>query len=131
MGFAHGQLMKERLLHFFPEVYAYMETQVSSKNGTFTKLVEKFGLEEALDLSYDATKVRCFLPKLFSFTQMQMQAYIKPYVTEELQGMADATGLPIKEIRSFISVNHIFEKKTSALLLFLLCDLIKTCDVDP
>lgn len=57
MGFAHGQLMKERLLKFFPEVYAYMETQVSSKNGTFTKLVEKFGLETALDLSYDATKV--------------------------------------------------------------------------
>jgi hypothetical protein len=81
-GFAHGTLMKDKLLKFFPEVYEYMETQVSNNNGTVYKWVEKVGLEAALALSFDATK-----------------DYIQPYVLEEIQGMADAVGLPAKTIR--------------------------------
>lgn len=82
MGFAHGQLMKKELLNFFPEVYAYMLTQISDHNGTFTKLVETYGIDQALDLSFVQTK-----------------DYIKPYVMEELQGMSDAIGLPLEKIR--------------------------------
>ena len=76
-GFAHGTLMKSKLVNFFPEVQKYMETQVIAKaqNNTFLAWVAKVGLDAALDLSYDVTK-----------------KYTPDYAIPEIQGIADAAG---------------------------------------
>ena len=83
-GYAHGTLMKSKLVNFFPEVQKYMETQVIAKaqNNTFLAWVAKVGLDAALDLSYDVTK-----------------KYTPDYAIPEIQGLADAVGLKMEVVR--------------------------------
>ena len=85
-GMAMGTLLGDRMTTFFNEVYHYTEGQVISNLGNETwcgehpirceglREVMHMGLQAALNLSY-----------------YQTAPYIKPYVLEELQGLADST----------------------------------------
>eukprot|EP00056_Hartaetosiga_gracilis_P018864 m.12224 g.12224 ORF g.12224 m.12224 type:complete len:441 (-) comp7141_c0_seq1:1530-2852(-) len=89
MGFAHGKLMEKEASDFINAVWSYLENQVESAiNGTihnlqpwFVDLITEFGLDAALDLTMDATR-----------------PFTGDYFYQEMQGMADATGLDVKLI---------------------------------
>ena len=89
-GHAHGTLMKESMSSFVRRAYAYFESEFEqSLNSSvpwippkMAKWVADVGLSVALDLTYDATK-----------------KFSGSYFFEEMQGMADATGLDFKMIR--------------------------------
>eukprot|EP00043_Microstomoeca_roanoka_P004787 m.51843 g.51843 ORF g.51843 m.51843 type:complete len:440 (+) comp12654_c0_seq1:210-1529(+) len=89
MGFAHGTLMKQEASDFINAVWSYLELQVESAiNGTvhnlqpwFLQMVADFGLDVALDLTTDATR-----------------KYTGDYFYEEMQGLADASGVDFKKI---------------------------------
>eukprot|EP00049_Salpingoeca_infusionum_P004226 m.75950 g.75950 ORF g.75950 m.75950 type:complete len:455 (-) comp12468_c0_seq1:238-1602(-) len=90
MGFAHGQLMKDDASNFVNAVWGYLEEQVEEAiNGSvsknlqpwFLKLVSDVGLDVALDLTMDITR-----------------KYTGDYFYQEMQGLADATGLSVHMI---------------------------------
>jgi hypothetical protein len=89
-GHAHGTLMKVPMSSFVRRAYAYFESEFEqSLNSSvpwippkMSKWVADVGLSVALDLTYDATK-----------------KFSGSYFYEEMQGMADATGLNYKMIR--------------------------------
>ena len=93
-GYAVGQLMGPKVTRFITEVYDYLEGQIvhNVANATWCaqfptrceglKEVMKMGLEAALNLSYHQTA-----------------PYIQPYVMEEIQGLADSTGVSVTDIR--------------------------------
>jgi len=80
MGYAHGSLLKKELNVFIPQLWAYLESQVTD---IMTKvpieiadIIANFGLDVALDATYEATR---------EFTGI--------YFMQELEGIANATGL--------------------------------------
>lgn len=89
-GFAHGQLMKDRMVPFINNVWAYLELQVEEGingtihwlNSTTLQWIADVGLDVALDITSNLT-----------------QAYTGAYYYEEMHGMADATGLGFDMIR--------------------------------
>jgi hypothetical protein len=84
MGYAEGQLLKDEMNEFIPEVYQYLVEQILNKaaNNTLLAWAVKEGVEVALDLSYYRTKDA-----------------IQPYVMDEIHGIADATGIDYKLVR--------------------------------
>ena len=86
-GLAMGQLLGPKVVKFIRDTYVYTEGQVVANLANVTwcaahrlqcvalRGVMKAGLSAALDLSYRVT-----------------EPYIKPYVMEEIRGLADATG---------------------------------------
>lgn len=86
MGFAHGSLLKEQLNQFMPTLWAYLESQVTSimtkVPAEIAEIIANFGLDAALDLTYEATK-----------------AYTGQYFMDELQGLSDASGVDYKMLR--------------------------------
>eukprot|EP00658_Telonema_sp_P-2_P032909 TRINITY_DN24262_c0_g1_i1.p1 TRINITY_DN24262_c0_g1~~TRINITY_DN24262_c0_g1_i1.p1 ORF type:complete len:489 (+),score=146.71 TRINITY_DN24262_c0_g1_i1:90-1469(+) len=91
-GKAHGQLMKDKLQRFFPEVEAYMETQLIAKaaNSTFLAWVAKVGVNAALDMSYEVTK-----------------QYTPAYAMEEIQGIADGSGVDVSRVRRLMWIGEL------------------------
>lgn len=91
MGFAHGTLVKDRMIGLVNTFWNYMESQIINEvNKTtqgffrpdFLKDVSDFGLDVALDIEFAMTN-----------------KFTGKYFNEQIQGMADATGLEIKKIR--------------------------------
>jgi len=90
MGVAQGTILKEQATAMVDAVWKYLESQIESAiNGTFhhlrpwfVDLVAEFGLDEGLDLTYDATR-----------------PYTGPYFEEEIRGLAHATGVSEAKIR--------------------------------
>ena len=94
-GVAMGTLLGPKIDRFIPEVYRYMETQVIPNLGNETwceqrrlhcaglRQALKLGLTAALNLSFHATA-----------------PYIKPYVLQEIEGLAAATSLGVVELRN-------------------------------
>ncbi|KJE94496.1 hypothetical protein CAOG_05130 [Capsaspora owczarzaki ATCC 30864] len=90
MGYAHGSILKEEASEFVLAVWAYLVGQADSAiNGTahnlrpwMVDLIANFGLDAALDLTFDATN-----------------PYTGSYFLDEMHGLADATGLDYKMIR--------------------------------
>jgi len=90
MGYAQGAIMNQTAQNLVNSVWNYLESQVEQAiNSTFHKLrpwfvdlVSEFGMDTALDLTYDATR-----------------RYTGKYFEEEIRGMADATGLSEAKIR--------------------------------
>lgn len=92
MGYAHGSILNESVSALLNGVYSYLEEQVvEALNGTkdghnlkpfFVELVANLGLAGALEAEVAATS-----------------PWTGQYFNEELQGMADATGIPFKKIQ--------------------------------
>lgn len=90
MGYAHGTLMTKEATGLVNGVWSYLEAQVEQAiNGSvhnlkpwFVDLISEVGLDAALDLTTDAT-----------------EAYTGKWFTDEMHGLADATGLDYKKIR--------------------------------
>eukprot|EP00026_Physarum_polycephalum_P008362 Phypoly_transcript_08444.p1 GENE.Phypoly_transcript_08444~~Phypoly_transcript_08444.p1 ORF type:complete len:437 (+),score=72.28 Phypoly_transcript_08444:68-1378(+) len=86
MGYAHGVLLKDILQHFLPTLWAYLESQVTSimtkVPPEIAKIIANFGLDAALDLTYEGTK---------DFTGA--------YFMEELQGLADGGNVDYLTLR--------------------------------
>jgi isopenicillin-N N-acyltransferase-like protein len=93
-GLAMGQLLGPKLPAFIREVYTYTESQIIAQaaNNTSLQKILKMGLTVALDLSYARTK-----------------DYIKPYVMQELQGLADSTNgaVSVTDIRNVMWLGEI------------------------
>ena len=93
-GLAMGQLLGPKLPAFINQVYAYTEGQIIAKaaNNTILRDIVRMGIDVALNLSYARTK-----------------DYIKPYVIEELQGLADSTGgrISMVQIRNVMWLGEI------------------------
>jgi isopenicillin-N N-acyltransferase-like protein len=93
-GVAMGTLLGPKMPAFIKEVYQYTETQIVAQaaNNTFLAEVVKMGLTVALNLSY-----------------YQTAPYIKPYVMEELRGLADASGgtVSLVDIRNVMWLGEI------------------------
>jgi isopenicillin-N N-acyltransferase-like protein len=95
-GYANGLLTKEKLLIFVPKVWNYMELQVQkgveklSIPAWLRHLIERYGLGLALDLTYEATRF-----------------FTGSYFYEELQGIADATGLDYIMLRRIHLVGEV------------------------
>ena len=89
-GYAHGTLMKQHTTEFVQRAFAYFVSefdQAVNKSVPWippkmAEWVAKVGLEVALDVTADITK-----------------PFTGTYFLEEMQGMADATGLDYKMIR--------------------------------
>jgi hypothetical protein len=89
MGYAHGSLLKEKSQDMLEGVWAYFELQVEQAiNGTidflpswFLRDVADVGLDVALDLEILAT-----------------QYYSGDYFLQEINGLADASGVDSKKI---------------------------------
>jgi isopenicillin-N N-acyltransferase-like protein len=90
MGFAHGTIRNTSMRAFLNDAWTYLQQEAEAAiNGTFhhlkpwfVDLLADFGLEEALDLTLDATK-----------------AWTGDYYFDEMQGMADSTKVDIKLIK--------------------------------
>ncbi len=101
-GYAMGQLVGPKAKRFIGEVYDYLEGQIVSNlaNATWCaefptrceglRVVMKMGLEAALNLSYHQTA-----------------PYIQPYVMQEIQGLADSTGMSVTDIRDVMWLGEI------------------------
>jgi len=77
-GLAQANLLgAEKMVKFIKEAYAYVEQSIikAAANNTRLAAILKMGIDVALDLSYEQTK-----------------DYIKPYVMQEIQGLADGSG---------------------------------------
>lgn len=86
MGFAHGTLLKKELQTLWPTLWKYLESQVEdilkSLPEWLAKILAQEGLAVTLDLTWEITK-----------------AYSGNYFFEELQGIADASGVDYKMLR--------------------------------
>jgi isopenicillin-N N-acyltransferase like protein len=103
-GMAMGKLLGPKLTSFFNEVYQYTEGQIITNLANVTwchehpvrchglRDVMHMGLQVALNLSY-----------------YQTAPYIKPYVMEELQGLADSThgAVSLVDIRNIMWLGEI------------------------
>lgn len=80
MGFAHGQLLKGQINTTIPAFYQHVLQEVDNEIDFLPKeirdLISKYGLGGALDLTYELTK-----------------EYIPSYFIEELQGLAEGSGV--------------------------------------
>jgi len=85
MGYAQGVLLKEQINQFIPDVFEYMYTEVEDYLGFLPyylqEVVAEVGVDAALDMTYELTK-----------------PYTPDYYYEEMQGLADGSGVPYKQI---------------------------------
>ena len=83
MGFAHGQLLKDQINKVLPAFYQHVEQEVKDYIHKFPKelqdIIAKYGLDGALDLTYEFTK-----------------KYIPQYFLDELKGISNGSGLDYK-----------------------------------
>ena len=83
MGYAHGQLLKEQVNVTIPGFYRHVQQEVENATNFLPSdvrdLISKYGLDGALDLTYEMTK-----------------DYIPSYFIEEIQGLANGSGLDYK-----------------------------------
>ena len=83
MGFAHGQLLMGEVNTTIPAFYQHVQKQIDTEIGFLPKdirdMVSKYGLDGALDLTYELTK-----------------KYIPSYFIEEIQGLAKGSGVDYK-----------------------------------
>eukprot|EP01112_Ceratiomyxa_fruticulosa_P015062 TRINITY_DN4384_c0_g2_i2.p1 TRINITY_DN4384_c0_g2~~TRINITY_DN4384_c0_g2_i2.p1 ORF type:complete len:435 (-),score=78.13 TRINITY_DN4384_c0_g2_i2:66-1370(-) len=86
MGTAHGTLLKSELNVMMPDLWSYLVSQVSEIMSKvpewIAKIIANAGLDAALDLTYELTK-----------------DYTGAYFYEEMQGIADASGVDFKLLR--------------------------------
>jgi len=88
MGYAHGQLLKDDLQVFYPQLWKYLidKAEREAKDWKLPEWVKRLiveeGLDIALDLTYEAT-VR----------------YTGKYIYEEMQGVADGAAVDFKTLR--------------------------------
>ncbi|XP_077988522.1 protein dcd1A-like [Glandiceps talaboti] len=104
-GYAHGEILKDDVNTMVNAVWDYFEQQVIEElNGTlpgfvrpwFLKDVANIGLEVALDLEAAATK-----------------PYTPNHFFEEMQGMADASGVNIKKIQRIHMIGELTRESCS------------------
>ena len=83
-GKAHGELMKDKLAKFYPEVQKYLETQLIKKaaNSSVLAWIAEVGIDTALDMSYAVTK-----------------RWTPSYVMEEIRGLSDGSGVAVDKVR--------------------------------
>ena len=83
MGFAHGQLLMGEVNTTIPAFYQYVQKQIDTEIDFLPKdirdMVSKYGLDGALDLTYELTR-----------------EYIPSYFIEEIQGLAKGSGVDYK-----------------------------------
>lgn len=83
MGFAHGQLLMGEINTTIPAFYQHVRQQIDSEIEFLPKdvrdMVSKYGLDGALDLTYELTK-----------------EYIPSYFIDEIQGLAKGSGVDYK-----------------------------------
>ncbi|KYR00879.1 acid ceramidase-like protein [Tieghemostelium lacteum] len=87
MGYAHGQLLAEGIGFVNDNYLAYFESEIGSIGDLpkwVVELIDKYGFKMALDLVADASK-----------------PYTPSYFYEEMQGVADGSGLPLKDVVRF------------------------------
>jgi len=94
MGFAQGTLMRAQLNQFFPTLLKYLIEEVAqalSKLPTWLgDFVAKYGIEVALQLFVDMTR-----------------PYSGEYFYDELQGIADASGIDVKLLQRVHMIGEI------------------------
>jgi isopenicillin-N N-acyltransferase-like protein len=94
MGYAHGSLLKDELNEFIPRLWAYLEKQVTSILQSLpdwlAKLIADFGLDAGLDFTYELTRHNTGI-----------------YFFEEMQGIADGSGIDYKTIRRIHMIGEI------------------------
>lgn len=85
MGFAQGQLLKDQINQFLPAFYQHIEQEIKDAIHTLPKelqdIIAKYGLEGALDLTYEFTK-----------------SFIPQYFLDELDGLSKGSGLDYKQL---------------------------------
>lgn len=85
MGFAQGQLVGSEIKVFYQEVIAWAEAAVKEEfpylPSFLVKIIVEFGVEVALEATYAMT-----------------ESYIPDYYFEEMQGLADASGIAYMDI---------------------------------
>ena len=83
MGLAHGQLLKDQINKIIPAFYQHVEGEIEDAikvlPADVRDLIAKYGLDGALDLTYELTK-----------------KYIAKHFIEELQGLAKGSGIDYK-----------------------------------
>lgn len=100
MGLAQGQLLKDDLQKAIPLIYEYMESQIDEYLHTLPEdlrhLIEKYGIQAALDATYMMTKQ--YTPSRFY---------------EEIQGIADGSGVPYNQIRGMAMLPELIKAACS------------------
>lgn len=85
MGLAQGKMLKDEINKIIPAFFQHVEDEVENEITFLPKelqeLIAKYGLDGALDITYELTK-----------------KYIPKYFLEELQGVADGAGIDYKLI---------------------------------
>lgn len=85
MGFAHGELLKAQVNALIPEVFDWIFSQIEPYIAflpvPLQKAIEELGVHGALDLTYELTK-----------------DYIPDYFMQEMQGIADGSGLRMQQV---------------------------------
>uniref|UniRef100_A0A6B2L4U1 Acid ceramidase N-terminal domain-containing protein n=1 Tax=Arcella intermedia TaxID=1963864 RepID=A0A6B2L4U1_9EUKA len=97
MGYAHGQLLKDLVDEFIPQVMQYLEDKVGTVLQFLPvwlqKIIEVEGLYAALELTYYATR-----------------EYVDQRWIDEIQGIADGSGLDYQSIANL----HVFPELIQA-----------------
>ena len=98
-GFLHGKLMHEEAVGLINGAWDYFEEQFEQAiNGTVPAwipewaidFIAKFGMEEGFDITWEITK-----------------KYTGQYFVNEMEGLADATGVPYSKIRRFHMIGEL------------------------
>lgn len=83
MGFAQGKMLKDEINNIIPAFFQHVENEVENEITFLPKelqeLIAKYGLDGALDITYELTK-----------------KHIPKYFLEELQGVADGAAIDYK-----------------------------------
>jgi len=98
MGYAHGKILGPSIKQFYGGVWDYLKVQVEQAlNGTdhnlkpsMAALIAEYGLETTLELEVKAT-----LP------------WTGDYFNQELQGLADATGVPFARVQQIHMIGEL------------------------
>lgn len=100
MGYAQGELFKDELVPFLSAIWTYMKDEIATQLDKFpdwlAKMIAEFGLDIALDFTYEI-----------------MSEYIGKYFLEEMQGLSDATGLEYNMIRRIHMIGELTQGKCS------------------
>jgi hypothetical protein len=101
MGYAHGTLLKEQLHTFLDDLWVYLDEQVAPKIMPYLPpwlayLVSDLGLQAALEAYYYMTK-----------------PYTGDYFYQELQGIADASGVAFSRIMQIQLLGEITKGRCS------------------
>merc|ERR1712137_148908 len=85
MGYAQGELLRSQMNDLIPAVFEYMYTQINQYIGFLPQwaqeVIDKFGTAFLLDLTWELCK-----------------DYTPQHFKDEMQGLADGSGLPVQQI---------------------------------